>query len=59
MTDIQGANTAGILAAGAAGVDAVDADVSSVDEDAQANEAIIDRIVGPGPVQESSGDAAD
>ena len=48
MTDnIQGANTAGILAAGAAGVD-------STAEDDQANDSIIARITGTEPVQRDS-----
>jgi hypothetical protein len=48
MTDnMQGAYTAGILAAGAAGVD-------SAEDDEQANDTIIARIVGSSPVQRDS-----
>ena len=44
MTDaVQGAYTAGILAAGSAGVD-------SADQDEQANDTIITRITGSEPV---------
>jgi hypothetical protein len=48
MTDnIQGAYTAGILATGAAGVD-------SADDDEQANDSIIGRIIDAEPVQRDS-----
>ena len=48
MTDsVQGAYTAGILAAGAAGVE-------STEEDDQANADIVARLAGSGPVHRDS-----